>query len=492
MAHESRIQEVVLVDSPTEPVRPEPGLLRVRRWWVVGGVVALVLVLAGVQSVVDARADAAVARLAAVPGVLEPLGEELEVVRALGEEETRSMLTSILLPDQRWASIRVGEDGSQAFTATDLRTGEAVWSTPLLGPNPGRAAGRQKSSGGSCQPGADAGATTVTWAVCAVTDGYSRFSGAGAEEPVQATTTRVAVLDTDDGHLLADWPVEHDARIGVLPGLVLVGLRRDGDIEIVAHDARTGVERWRHQDSPAPNTSVPASSWSFDTAGDVAAYLDGDRLTVLSADGEVVRTDLESPRGENLVAAPGTGLPALPLRTQTGDLTGTTTLLARDADPARDRELRGRLLELTVDDGSVPGLVLTSQDKLYAWDEESGRPRWERDLTGAGFDALVVRGRVFLCSSTSVVALDGRTGEQVWEAESPACSYSGLLTDGQDLLVGSIDTVATGPGGLTGYDFATGEVTRRMGFPAGLVALGPFQEHLLGYSRTFEEVALLR
>jgi outer membrane protein assembly factor BamB len=332
----------------------------------------------------------------------------------------------------------------------------------------------------------------VTWAVCAVTDGSRTFSGTGTEEPVQATTTRVAVLDTDDGHLLADWPVEHDARIGVLPGLVLVGLRRDGDIEIVAHDARTGVERWRHQDSPAPNTSVPASSWSFDAAGDVAAYLDGDRLTVLSADGEVVRTDLQAPRGENLVTDPGTGLPTLPLRSQTGDLTGTTTLLARDADPTRDRVLRGRLLPLTVDDGSVPGLVLTSQDKLYAWDEESGRPRWDSDLGGAGFGALVVRGRVYLCGPTSVVALDGRTGDTVWETEAPACSYSGLLTDGQDLLVGSLAAGTTGLGGLTGYDFATGEVTRRFDFPAGLVQLGPFQEHLLGYSRTFEEVALLR
>ena len=280
--------------------------------------------------------------------------------------------------------------------------------------------------------------------------------------------------------------------IGVLPGMVLVGLRRDGDIEIVAHDARTGAELWRHQDSPAPNTSVPASSWSFDTAGDVVAYLDGDRLTVLSADGEVVRTDLQAARGESLVTDPGTGLPTLPLRTQTGDLTGTTTLLARDADPARDRVLLGRVLQLTVDDGSVPGLVLTSRDKLYAWDEETGRPRWDRDLAGVGFGALVVRGRVFLCSATSLVALDGRTGEQVWEAEAPSCSYSGLLTDGQDLLVGSITTGTTGPGGLTGYDFATGEVTRRFGYPAGLVQLGTFQEHLLGYSRTFEEVVVLR
>ena len=45
---------------------------------------------------------------------------------------------------------------------------------------------------------------------------------------------------------------------------------------------------------------------------------------------------------------------------------------------------------------------------------------------------------------------------------------------------------------MTGYDFATGEVTRRFGLPEGIVELGTYQEQLLGYSRTFEEVAVLR
>ena len=289
------------------------------------------------------------------------------------------------MADHTWAGIRVGEDGSQAFVATDLHTGETVWSTPLLGPHPGRAAGRGKSSGGGCQPGAGDPPAAATWAVCTVTDGYGTSSAGFVEKTVPATTTRVAVLDTRDGHLIAEWPMEHDASVNVLPGLVLVGLRRDGDIEIVAHDARTGVERWRHHDSPAPNTSVPAASWSFATAGDVVAYADGDALTVLSASGEVVRTDLQGAQGETLYTDPGTGLPALPSSSTDGvHLTETTTLLARDADPARDRELLGRILPLTVDDGSVPGLVLTSRDKLYAWDLETGRPRWDRDLSVRG------------------------------------------------------------------------------------------------------------
>ena len=493
MARDGSTQQVELVDGPVDPGVPVAGRTQLlRRWWLVAGAALLVLVLAGVQWVVDTRADAAAARLAAVPGVLEPLGDELEVVRALGEEETRSLLTSIPLPDQTWASIRVGEDGSQAFVATDLRSGEAVWSTPLLGPNPGRAAGRQKSSGGECQPGTDAHEPAVTWAVCAITDGYSTFSVAGGEEHVPATTSRVAVLDTGDGHLLADWPVEHDAVIGVLPGMVLVGLRRDEDIEIVAHDARTGAELWRHEDSPADNLARPTGSWSFSTAGEVAAYLDVDRLTVLSASGEVVRTDLQSVRGETLYTDLGTGLPALPRASTDGEaLTESTTLLAPDADPARDRVLLGRVLQVTVDDGSVPGLVLSSRDRLYAWDLETGRPRWDRDLAAVASNVLVVRGHVFVCGPTSVIALDGRSGEPVWESDAASCSYAGVATDGQDLLVSSLTTGTTGPGGLTGFDFATGEVTRRFGFPEGIVQLGTLHGHLVGFSRTFEEVAVL-
>lgn len=485
-------QEVELVEGAAEPPLPVARTARERRWWFAGGVVAVVLVLAGVQWTVDTRERAAVADLAAVPGALDPLGDELEVVRRIGEEETRSLWSSIPVADHTWAGIRVGEDGSQAFTATDLRTGEAVWSTPLLGPHAGRAAGRDKSSGGGCRPGAaNPPAQTATWAVCTVTDGYSTFSTATGEERVPATTTRVAVLDTGDGHLLAEWAVEHDALIDVLPGLVLVGLRRDGNVEIVAHDARTGTERWRHEDSPAGNTSQPAGSWTFVAAGDVVGYPDGDSLTVLSAGGEVVRTDLPAPGRETLATDPGTGLPVLPAPlVDDGDTTSTTTLLARDADPARDRVLLGRIIRMTVDDGSVPGLVLTTRDRLYAWDEDTGRPRWDRDLRG-GYGALVVRGRVYLCTPTSVVALDGRYGDTVWESEAPSCSYSGLTTDGQDLLMTSITTGTTGPGGMTGYDFATGEVTRRFGFPAGIVQLAAHEGQLLGYSRTFEEVVLL-
>ena len=148
MARGGVTQEVELLDDDAEASRPaRPSLDAVRA---AGGAGAgrrrSCWSLVGAQWVVDAREDAAVARLAAVPGVLAPLGDELEVVRALDEEESRPCWARSRCADGTTANLRVGEDGSQAFTATELRTGEVVWSTPLLGPNAARAAGRLSSS----------------------------------------------------------------------------------------------------------------------------------------------------------------------------------------------------------------------------------------------------------------------------------------------------------------------------------------------------------
>ncbi|KQR08245.1 PQQ-binding-like beta-propeller repeat protein [Cellulomonas sp. Leaf334] len=487
MARGGVTQEVELLHDTPEPTPPAAGP-RVRRWWLPAAVVAVVLVLLGVQWVVDAREDAAVARLAAVPGVLAPLGDEIETVRALDEEETVALRDAIPVEDGTTANLRVGEDGSQAFTATELRTGEVVWSTPLLGPDAARAAVRFRSSGGRCLPDPTPGAAVPEYAVCTVTDGYDVSSYAEPQESVPATVTRVAVLDTADGHLITEWDVEHDARVAVLPGLVLVG-RKDGDaLEIVAHDARTGAERWRHENPSVVNRSDPVGVWFIDTAGDLVAYADDDGLTMLSATGTVIRQDVQA---NALGTDDGTGLPMLTsVLTDAPGAPGGTTLLARDGDPAGDRVLRGRVVGRSVDDDSVPGLVLTSADKLYAWDEETGRARWDRELADV-YDALVVRGRIFLCTSSGIAALDGRTGEQVWETKAPACMSSGLATDGRDLLLLSVAGGAAGPAGVTSYDFATGERLRALDAPDEVAAIQVRDGRLLGLTVTFDEVTLL-
>ena len=408
-----------------------PGVLTPRRrWWVVLGVVVVVLALAGVQSVVDARA-----RRGGGTAGGRARGPRSARGRARGRAQARGGGDQVPAELDPGGGPDVGEHPGRRGRVPGLHRdrpphgrGGLVHAAARTGPRPrGRPREEQRRTSASRVPTASAAAT---WAVCTVTDGYSTFSVAGGEEPVQATTTRVAVLDTGDGHLLAEWAVEHDAWIGVLPGLVLVGLRRDGDIEIVAHDARTGAERWRHQDSPALSTSVPAGSWSFATAGDVVAYPDGD-----TADG-ALRGRRGRPHGPARPrgARPsspisGTGLPALPSRAtrRRGDLTETTTLLAARRRP-RPRPRAPRSPPVDADrrrrERARPRADVARQAVRVGRGDRPAEvgpgPR------GVGFDALVVRGRVFLCASTSVVALDGRTGDQVWEAEAPSCSYSGL------------------------------------------------------------------
>ena len=64
----------------------------------------------------------------------------------------------------------VADDGSQSIGAVDQRTGEALWSVPLLGPNAERAAA-QHGYGGGCLGDTPPG-EPATAAVCLVTDGF--------------------------------------------------------------------------------------------------------------------------------------------------------------------------------------------------------------------------------------------------------------------------------------------------------------------------------
>ena len=94
---------------------------------------AVALSLVGTQVVVDAREDAAAARLASVPGVFPPLGDELVVVRTISDTDAYNLWSGVEIGDARTAALLVAPDGSQSFTAVDQRTGEALWSTPWSG-----------------------------------------------------------------------------------------------------------------------------------------------------------------------------------------------------------------------------------------------------------------------------------------------------------------------------------------------------------------------
>lgn len=492
MARGSDMQEVELLDGdedvtgqPETPARPR----RAHRWWIAAGVAVVAVSLLGTQLVVDAREDAAAARLAAVPGAFPPVGDELTIVRTVPETET--VWGGVEIGDAQTASLVVGPDGSQSFTAVDVRTGATLWSTPLLGPDPERAASMENSYGGGCVADAAAGAP-ATVAVCLVTDGFVLYDQEGANERVPATTSEVVVLGTGDGHVVSRWDTDPAAQFAVLDGLALVGTRdAEGGVEIVAHDVRTGAERWRHVEPAAERpvrADVSEEYWTLMRVGDVVALSDGDdSLTLLSSTGSVVRDDLEaSAQGWGYGTDPVTGVFAITTYSATG--AQTTTLLAPDGDPSGDLEVPGELVQVVLDDGSLPGLVLTRFAHLHAYDRGTGAQRWEADVQ-PGYSAMVARGMVYLTTSTEVVALDGRTGAVAWRTELPQLGSSSVGTDGRDLLVMTSSDGAEGL--MTGFDLATGEQTRQITYPEGVSDVQLLHGVLVGWSYASNQITVL-
>ena len=488
MARGGDMQEVELLDSDVDVVEQPPAPARSRRrlWWIPAGAVAVALSLVGVQLVVDAREDAAVERLAALPGVFPPLGDELEVLRRISQTDAVSLWTGIDIGGGRTAGLVVADDGSQSFDGTDQRTGETFWSTPLLGPNPERAAALEYGFGGWCQ-GDTARDVPATLAVCLVTDGFVRYDeDGGDQERVAATSSRVVVFDTGDGHVVAEWDTEATAQLAVLDGLVAVGTRdAERGTVVVGHDLRSGDERWRYEEPFAADegeSGFPEDYWGLFVAGSTLGIYDGATITVLSSTGTTIRDGIRlSSRGGGFGADPVTGVFSISID---GDGDGgdrTTILLAPDADPAADVTIPGELLHVTVDDGSVPGLVVTYEPHVYAWDRTSGKRRWEADVRSDG-GGMVIRGRVYLTTTTEVLALDGRTGEVLWRVPLPEYGSGVLATDGRDLLMLSSEYDGSGPGGVTVLDLAAGDEIRQIPYPEGVSDLQLLNGLLAGWS----------
>ena len=437
MARGGDMQEVELLDGDEDvAVQPSPPARDRRRlWWVPVGAAAVALSLVGTQLVVDAREDAAAARLAAVPGVFPPLGDELEVLRTISQAEASTHLGGIGIGGARTAGLVVATDGSQSFAAVDQRTGETLWSTPLLGPDADRAASLENAYGGSCQ-GDGARGTPATVAVCLVTDGFVRYEDDGAEERLPATTTQVVVLDTGDGHVITQWEVEETSQLALVGELAVVGTRgAERGVVVVAHDVTTGDEQWRY-DGARRRTAVPetppTSTGGSSPPVTSSPMYDGRGLAFLSPTGTLIREDLRAAsRDCGFGTDPVTGIFAI--TSYSGGSARITTLLAPDADPAGDVAIRGEPVQVTVDDGSLPGLVLTCLSHAYALDRQTGEQRWEADVQPS-YSGLVIRGRVYLTTSTEVLSLDGLQRRGRLAHPAAAARHRSVATDGRDLL----------------------------------------------------------
>lgn len=483
MGRRGDVQEVELHDSAV-PDDELPTDLRGsrRRVWLVGVVAVVALALGVTQWVMTARENAAVARLAQVPGVLGPVDGTLQVVQALTPERTAT------LTGEAYGALLRAEDGAQSYQWFEPADEGPGWTTPLLDAPAGLEDPSQAYFGSTCatDEASGTGAGDADHVVCLVTDSAYVMSSTGQSgEALETTTTDIVVLDAADGSVLARWPLRDGYGVVVLPGPVAVVDAPSDDGQVVTgYDPLSGRALWTHE---AASTTRPTSEMF--RLGDLVALTDASgELTLLSSDGAVVRSGIAVP-GE---ASQGRGWNSDPRR-------GTVTLFAQasdgtsqsvvvsGADPATDLEVDGMPLEVGVDDGSVPGLLLTGDNAVHAYDASTGAARWTTDVRSMT-NALVVRGRVYVTTDREVVAIDGRSGRELWRSdELVGLTSSNLLTDGEHILVPAERTGASGVPALIAYDPASGAEVFRAPYPEGVIEVGALGRTLVGRDAASDE-----
>jgi len=413
----------------TSPAVPPPPRLRRRRSLVVGAAVLAVAVggAAAGQAVVDARERARIARVAAQPGAVDVLTGPATVLWEMPPEGMDG--TPVRSADGLLVGVEPAADRPVTAVARDPRTGDVVWQVELLDP-PVRTVPDDTAhvypSSGWCTTSGDPAAL-----VCLVSDGLTVVSDDGELRDLPRTATRLVVLDARDGSVTADLT---DAVGHPLPssfavvGDLVVTCAAEGDDAHVRAVTPEGDLAWQ--------VTVPgATSGAYVVPlTDLVAVVTPTRALLLDAAGEPVR---DVPLEEGRWSARRDALYVLPSiesyeRGRTGApgaATRRTTVVRADGDV----ELTGDVAYVPVDDGSVPGLVLTTVgNELRAWDGD-GDELWSVDLVSPPGEVLVLDGRVHLHTRPTLLTLDARSGAELWRSDELR-GGGGLVTDGVHLL----------------------------------------------------------
>ena len=239
------------------------------------------------------------------------------------------------------SSRRTGRSRSRASTQ---RTGETLWSTPLLGPDADRAASRgeqlrRRLPGRRVARRAGDGRRVP---------GHRRVRAlrrtTGREERFPATTSQVVVLDTDDGHVITEWDVEAD-----LAARPRRRARRGGHPR---RGARRGGRRAR-RDRPATSSGATRSPSTHGARRAARGVLGAHgrrrrrrhvrrrrRSPSCRRPGPVIRDDLRAAsRDAGFATDPVTGTFAI--TSYASGSARTTTLLAPRRRPGRRRRAAG-------------------------------------------------------------------------------------------------------------------------------------------------------
>ncbi|WP_028045207.1 PQQ-binding-like beta-propeller repeat protein [Cellulomonas sp. URHE0023] len=475
MGHRSRLQSVELLDEERLPDEssvdrvPEPRRRAVGRWWPAFVAVVAVALLAGTQELLDTRQRAAEARFATIPGVVRPVGPDVRIAWQ-PPVALAGLVREGIAADGAFVGLSVAGNGSQAVVAVDQRTGDVLWSTTLFGPDASRALSLDRRTADQC-----ARATEHRLA-CLVSNGYQHFDRASSPEIVPATSTRVVVLDTRDGRIVADRPVTDVTSMAVFPGLAVLGARDRG---VTAQDLLTGEERWRYLPPSAGvdlSQAALTSSVKVFAAGDLVGVTNpGWSVALLDASGAVVRPPVPAVAGYRYDKV--AGVLALLSTTESGQVRSSIVRAGLDTV-----DLPGTYLEVSADDASLPDLVLTADGMLRGWDARTGQPWWTSQETATG-PAVVLRGRVYVPTMTGIVSLDGRTGSLSWRsAVTPGHVPGALATDGSAILVADQPVAGSDRSELVAYDLDDGHPLWRAPLPADIRSSTSVGRVLLGLS----------
>lgn len=410
------------------------GSRRPRRRWVVAGaalaVVALVVAVVG-QRVVDAGVRARIAAVADQPGAVRPLDGPPSALWEATDQALYGMLDA-RTAEGDLVAVQHATQGPVAVAAFDGATGDELWSTELID---GSARGSTGAVGqvhpwsGRCAryPAREHAV------VCLVHDGWSVYDDEGHTD-VPPSAVRVVLLDTRDGSVVRDLG---DA-LGVVGTRVPSTVTVVGDLVVASDlpgDGQAHVRAAHADGTPAWDVAFPVRAereGAYVTAlRDTVAVVTSDEVRLLDATGAQVGTFDSS---ERYVTTMGTDRLVLVEQyvRDVGGLVrdGDTGLTVIRADGTTLR-LRGELAYASVDDGSVPGLVLTRRDGLLtAWDGE-GERLWTTQEPISQGDAMVLDGRVVVDAGIELLALDARTGAELWRSESAGSLQA---TDGRHLL----------------------------------------------------------
>jgi outer membrane protein assembly factor BamB len=168
--------------------------------------------------------------------------------------------------------------------------------------------------------------------------------------------------------------------------------------------------------------------------------------------------------------------------TERSDPGGRIQRVVRPGEPPV--EVVGRLLDRRVDDGSVPGLEVSTGGLTFGWDARTGERLWQSEVSAPPEQedvVLIIDGTVYLCSDDAVVALDARTGQTRWTAARQVGSYGGeLLTDGAHIILVEAPTDGIGTGYLTILDRRDGTFVHRLALPDDARSPVAAGRHLVG------------